>query len=132
MAQAWLNSQTAGSVAAVNALLGQVPGRVADVRRAAMTYPGREERAYADGAPLYLARANAVKKKGDANGYAAATNPSPAKKDGGLSKGAKVGIGIGAGAAVGAGIGALAGGGVGALIGAGVGALVGLVGGVLA
>jgi hypothetical protein len=132
MAQAWLNSQTAASVAAVNALLGQVPGRVADVRRAAMTYPGREERAYADGAPLYLARANAVKRKGDANGYAAATNPSPTQQGGGLSRGARVGIGIGTGAAVGAGIGALVGGGVGALVGAGVGALVGLVGGLLA
>jgi hypothetical protein len=133
VAQTWLNGQTAGSVAAVNALLGQVPGRVADVRRAAMTFPGREERAYADGAPLYLARANAVKAKGDANGYAAAgTTPSTSPGSGGLSRGAKVGIGLAGGAAVGAGIGALAGGGVGALVGAGIGAAAGLVGGLLA
>jgi len=138
LAQAWLNGQAAASIAAVNALLGQVPGRVADVRRAAMTFPGREERAYGDGAPLYLARAKAVKTKGDANGYVPATTPSPAPgskaspTSGGLSRGAKVGIGIGGGAAVGAGIGALAGGGVGALIGAGVGAVAGLVGGLLA
>jgi hypothetical protein len=136
-AQAWLNSQTAGSVAAVNALLAQVPGRVADVRRAAMTFPGREERAYSDGAPLYLVRANAIRAKGTANGYVSATAPSGAPASsaapgsGGLSRGAKVGIGIAGGAAVGAGIGALAGGGVGALVGAGVGAVAGLVGGLL-
>jgi hypothetical protein len=49
----------------------------------------------------------------------------------GLSRGAKIVIGIGAGALAGAGIGALAGGGIGAAIGAGVGALAGLIAGAL-
>lgn len=49
----------------------------------------------------------------------------------GLSRGAKVGIGIGGGALVGAGIGFLAGGPLGAAIGAGVGALVGGIAGAL-
>jgi hypothetical protein len=48
---------------------------------AAMALPGREIRAYADGAPDYLARAQAVKSKGDAKGYvpqpAAPPAPSP-------------------------------------------------------
>ncbi|HMG73694.1 MAG TPA: hypothetical protein VK582_09345 [Pyrinomonadaceae bacterium] len=69
LAQNWLNTQTAGSVAAVNALLGQVPAKVAATVSAAMAYPGREERAYDDGAPSYQARADAIKKKGDAAGY---------------------------------------------------------------
>jgi hypothetical protein len=50
---------------------------------------------------------------------------------GGLSRGAKILIGIGSGALVGAGIGALAGGLVGAAIGAGIGAVAGLIGGLL-
>ena len=45
----------------------------------------------------------------------------------GLSRGAKVLLGLGSGALVGAGIGALVGGGVGAAIGAGVGAIAGLI-----
>lgn len=49
----------------------------------------------------------------------------------GLSRGAKIGIGIAGGALAGAGIGALLGGGIGAAIGAGVGALAGLIAGAL-
>lgn len=75
LAQNWLNGQTAADVAGVNTLLGQVPARVIATRSAAMTYPGRENRAYGDGAPSYLARANAIKTKGDANGYAPPAGP---------------------------------------------------------
>src|SRR5262249_681581 len=98
-AQAWLNTKTASSVAQVNTLLGAVPGRVAATVSAAMSFPGREERAYGDGAPLYLARANAIKAKGDAGQYpgAPATAPATAPSTG-LSRGAKVGIGIASGA----------------------------------
>jgi hypothetical protein len=128
LAQAWLDSQAAGSVGAVNTLLAQVPARVIATRQAAMTYPGREERAYADGVAEYRTRATAIKTKGDAGKYPA---PTGAPKGAGLSRGAKVAIGVGGGALVGAGIGAF-GGPMGALIGAGIGALVGLVGGLLA
>jgi len=75
LAQNWLNTQTAATVADVNTLIGQVPARVIATRSAAMTFPGRENRAYGDGAPSYLARATAIKTKGDANGYAP---PAPA------------------------------------------------------
>jgi hypothetical protein len=122
-AQAWLNHQAAGSVAGVNALLAEVPGRVAADVGTAMAYPGSEERAYRDGAPLYLARANAIKAKGDAGAYAAGGRST------GLSRGSKVGIGVAGGALTGAGIGALVAGPPGAAIGAGAGALVGLIGG---
>jgi len=69
LAQNWLNGQTASSAAAVHTLLAAVPARVAATRRAAMTWPGREERAYGDGASLYRARANAIKAKGDRGSY---------------------------------------------------------------
>ena len=75
LAQNWLNTQTAASVAGVNALLTQVPARVAATVSAAMAYPGREIRAYGAGVPLYRARANAIKTKGDARGYAPSTAP---------------------------------------------------------
>lgn len=117
LAQAWLNGQTAANVAAVNALVGQVPARVIATRRAAMTYPGREERAYTDGAPLYTARATAIQTKGAAGHYP-------------MSRGKKVAIGVAAGTVAGAGIGAIAGP-VGAGVGAGVGAVVGLIGGLV-
>jgi hypothetical protein len=123
LAQNWLNIQTAASVADVNTLIGQIPARVIATRSAAMTHPGRENRAYGDGAPSYLARATAIKTKGDAGGYG-----TPGAAPTGMSRGAKTAIGIGGGAVVGAGIGALAGGPVGALVGAGLGALVGGIG----
>jgi hypothetical protein len=118
-AQTWLNGQTAGSVADVNTLLGQVPARVAATVSTAMAYPGREERSYGNGAPLYRARVNAIRGRGSGGGYA------------GLSRGAKAAIGIVGGAVVGAGIGALVGGPVGAAVGAGVGALAGGLGSLL-
>ncbi|HEX8621842.1 MAG TPA: hypothetical protein VF718_07700 [Allosphingosinicella sp.] len=74
-AQTWLNGQTAGSVADVNALLAQVPGRVIAHSQANMTMPGKEQRAYGAGAPAYLARANAVTARGTAGLYPGAPPP---------------------------------------------------------
>jgi hypothetical protein len=71
LAQAWLATQQAANVAAVQALVAAVPARVIATRQAAMTYPGREERAYGDGAPLYLGRSNAIRAKGVAGSYPA-------------------------------------------------------------
>ncbi|MDD2465761.1 MAG: hypothetical protein PHI97_17315 [Desulfobulbus sp.] len=68
-AQGWLNSQSATGVVQVFTLLGQVLARVIATRSTAMAYPGRENRAYGDGASLYRARANAIKAKGDSNTY---------------------------------------------------------------
>ena len=118
-AQSWLNGQAAADVAGVNTLLGQVPGRVANTVAAGMRFPGLEERAYGDGAPSYLARATAIKRRGDANGYPR------------LSRGARAAIGLGGGAAAGALAGVAIGGGVGAAIGAGAGAAAGLIGGLV-
>jgi len=77
LSQNWLNTQTASSVADVNNLLTQVPARVEATMLTGMAYPAREHRAYGDGAPVYLARANAIKAKGDRNEYAPPA-PSPA------------------------------------------------------
>lgn len=66
---AWLNGQTASSTAGVQALLNQVPGRVIAAINAGMAFPGRENRAYGDGAPSYRARADAIRTKGDAGGF---------------------------------------------------------------
>jgi len=138
-AQTWLNSQSAGNLAAVQSSLASVPARVISSTGSAMSCPGAcEERAYGAGAAAYLARANAIKAKGDAGDYPA---------EAGLSRGAKVGIGLavgtlggaGLGAAIGAGIGAStpglgagAGAGYGAAIGAGIGFVGGLIGGLVA
>jgi len=70
-AQTWLNAQTASSVADVQNLLAHVPAKVVATSKAAMTMPGKEERAYTAGAPLYTARAAAIKTKGDAGSYPA-------------------------------------------------------------
>lgn len=121
-AQTWLNGQTAANVQAARSLLSRVPSRVADVRKRDMTPPGVEMRAYGDGAPLYKARADAIKAKGDAGSYPKTPRMSRAKK---------VGLGLLIGTALGAGFGSL-GGGLGAAIGAGAGLVAGLVGGFLA
>lgn len=71
LAQEWLNKQTARSYDDVGALLNRVTPIVAKRVETAMALPGREVRAYDDGAPHYLARAQAIKRKGDAKGYAA-------------------------------------------------------------
>jgi hypothetical protein len=135
-AQTWLSNQVASNVAGVNALLRQVPTRVANTVSTAMVSPAREERAYGDGAPAYLARANAIKKKGDAGGYGPGKGPGAGgtgtRSGSDLGRGAKVGIGIGGGALLGAGLGAAFGGGIGAAVGAGIGAVAGLIGGLVA
>jgi hypothetical protein len=64
-----LNAATAASVADVQALLAQVPGRVRTAMFAGMPYPAREERAYGDGAAAYTARADAIFAKGQKDGY---------------------------------------------------------------
>ena len=64
-AQTWLSAQTAGSVADVQALIAQVPGRVITASQAAVgTLDEKESRAYGDGAPSYQARADAIRTKG--------------------------------------------------------------------
>lgn len=125
-AQTWLNAQTAASVAQVNGHLAGLPAKIKSDADAANPAPAYEERAYLNGVGLYQARSDAIRAKGAAGGYPA--GPGPAA--GGLSRGAKVGIGIAGGALIGAGLGAF-GGGIGAAIGAGIGALVGLIGGLL-
>lgn len=70
-AQTWLNTQTASSANQVrNTLLPQALDegkRAINTRMAAP--PGKEQRAYGDGAPSYLARATSIKTKGDAGDY---------------------------------------------------------------
>lgn len=65
----WLTSQTASDEAGVRMLLSQTRDKILAYVRSKMVNPGKEERAYADGAPKYKARADAIKKKGDAGGY---------------------------------------------------------------
>ena len=71
----WLNTQTAQNDNDLVRLLGKVSQMVADRIDAAMTPPGVEQRAYDDGAADYLARAQAIKNKGDAKGYV--SKPAP-------------------------------------------------------
>ena len=68
-AVAWLTTQTATDEAGVRELLSQARDKIIAYVRSKMVNPGKEERAYADGAPKYKARADAIKKKGDAGGY---------------------------------------------------------------
>jgi hypothetical protein len=105
-AKTWLEAQAAPDVGGATALANRIPAKMHE-SYAASYAPGKESRAYGDGARLYQARADAIR-----------------RRFGGLSTGAKVGSGIGGGALVGAGIGAF-GGPIGAAIGAGIGALVG-------
>jgi hypothetical protein len=107
-AQTWLGTQTATGVPAVQSLLAQVPNQIINYSQAHMAMPGKEQRAYGDGAPAYLARANAIKAKGDKGDYPRHT-----------------GVGARGGAAAGAGIGAVVGGPVGAAVGGVVGAVAG-------
>jgi hypothetical protein len=80
-AQAWLSGQAAASVAAVGSLIAQVPGRViASSQAAAGDVHTKESRAYGDGAPLYQARADAVRARGvlgASGGYPGAPAPTP-------------------------------------------------------
>lgn len=77
----WLNTQTASSYDDIGPMLHTVAVKVAAKIDQEMVVPGSEQRAYDDGAPSYTARAQAIKTKGDANGYAAKPpaqqNPNP-------------------------------------------------------
>jgi hypothetical protein len=77
-AQAWLDKQSASSLDDVKALIDQLrPIIRTSSDKAINAPPGREERAYTAGAPAYLARANAIRAKGAAGGYAKQPAPSP-------------------------------------------------------
>jgi hypothetical protein len=68
--QSWLNGRTASSAGEVrNTLLPQALDEGVRVYNTFVAAPSTEEDAYGDGAPSYLARANAVKAKGDAGDY---------------------------------------------------------------
>jgi hypothetical protein len=69
VAAKWLSKQTAGSVADVNTLLGEIPNRFAAALLAALSTEDGEKHAYGDGAPSYKRRAKAIKKRGDAGKY---------------------------------------------------------------
>jgi hypothetical protein len=73
-AQTWLGTQTAADDAGVTTLVNQVPDKMHE-SYAASYAPGKESRAYGDGAPSYQARADAVKTKGDGGGYPAPPPP---------------------------------------------------------
>jgi hypothetical protein len=60
LASNWLGTQQAADVPGVQALLAQVPGRMVATVSAGMTMPGKEERAYGDGAGAYSRRATAI------------------------------------------------------------------------
>lgn len=78
-AQSWLGQQTANSYDEIDKkLFPHVLQIVLDTVKQGMAFPAREQRAYDDGAPSYLARAQAIKQKGDAKGYVPkAATPSP-------------------------------------------------------
>jgi hypothetical protein len=66
---AWLNAQTANNEADCQRLVTQSADRIFQAMMLGMTFPGREQRAYADGAPAYTSLANQVKTKGDRGDY---------------------------------------------------------------
>lgn len=67
-ARTWLIAQTANSAADATTLAQQVPGKMRESYNASYA-PGKESRAYGDGAPSYLARATAIRNKGQSNQY---------------------------------------------------------------
>ena len=82
-AQTWLDTRTANSEQQLFALLPEIIRIIGRTVTAGRAVPADEQRAYDDGAPLYLARAQAIKRKGDANGYVPqppAPAPAPAPK----------------------------------------------------
>jgi hypothetical protein len=76
-AQTWLDAQTANSEQQLFALLPEIIRIIGRTVTAGRAVPADEQRAYDDGAPLYLARVQAIKRKGDANGYAPRPAPAP-------------------------------------------------------
>jgi hypothetical protein len=69
LASAWLGTQQAATAADVAPLLATVPGRMVATVTAGMTYPGKEERAYSDGAGAYSRRALAISALGTVGYY---------------------------------------------------------------
>jgi hypothetical protein len=65
----WLGTQTASSAGDVSNLLATFPNRFASGLLAALSTEAGERHAYGDGAPSYLARANAVTAKGGRGEY---------------------------------------------------------------
>jgi hypothetical protein len=79
-ASTWLAGQTAADAAEATRLLNQVPAKMNESYAASYS-PGKESRAYGDGAPSYRARADAITAKGGRTGYPAdpaAPAPAPA------------------------------------------------------
>jgi len=70
LARNWLNAQVVSNIAEVHELLARVPERITTIVKATMAFPGREQRAYDDGAELYRERANSIRSKGDNGEYA--------------------------------------------------------------
>jgi hypothetical protein len=70
LAENWLNTKTATSATELNFLLVQaLVEKVKPAIDVGMAKPGSEERAYGNGAPAYLDRANAIKNAGNAGDY---------------------------------------------------------------
>jgi hypothetical protein len=65
----WLRTQSASSATEVQNLLPEAVNRIVQTINVGMADPGSEERAYGDGAPLYQARADSIKRKGEAGDY---------------------------------------------------------------
>jgi hypothetical protein len=77
-AQSWLNRHTVANQAAVPLLLNQAwSNQVRAFIATAMANPGKEQRAYADGASAYTARATAIKQRGDSNQYSGGSGRGP-------------------------------------------------------
>lgn len=68
-AQKWLNKQPPINSDWADALVTYVPQKVHEIISAGMASPASEERAYGAGAASYLARATAIRRKGDAGAY---------------------------------------------------------------
>jgi hypothetical protein len=82
-AQGWLNQQQTDSAEGVQHLLEQAVVQVKKTRDDGMKMPGREERAYGDGAPLYLALVNRIRSKfskGEGGARADSVKPDPNKQ----------------------------------------------------
>lgn len=78
LADKWLNKQTASTEAEAIRKATQALDIVRSKVDTEMVVPASEKRAYGDGAPLYRARADAIKAKGDAKKYPAAPPPKAA------------------------------------------------------
>ncbi len=82
-AQSWLNQQQTDSADGVQHLLEQAVLQVKKARDDGMKMPGREERAYGDGAPLYLALVNRIRTKfsrAEGGARADSVKPDPNKQ----------------------------------------------------